>query len=83
MNEDIQWAIDEPIRITQMSDTAYYVERVNGQDSLTLTFTPDAHMYINGQYRDLGDTFVQFIGLVDEYHDSPDSAHGGTITLTP
>jgi hypothetical protein len=42
-----------------------------------MTFGPGPDMLINGPYLDLGDDFISYISIIDEYHDQ-----GGELNKT-
>ena len=75
------WAITEPIDVTQKDENTYRIARVNGPEHFRLSFDydgdPNRTMLFNGKFIDVGDDFVSYLSITDEYHDQ-----GGTIGQT-
>ena len=89
-----RWAIEEPIDVTQVAENpdVYAIDRVTGTGSFRISFTdpstdPDKiderRLLINGEDVDLGDDFIEFISILDDYHDSPGSGLNKTVRQVP
>jgi hypothetical protein len=72
-----RWAIEEQIDVTMTSGNPdiYLIQRVNGPEQFNMSFGPGPHgdqtVLIDGEYVDLGDDFIEFISIIDDYHEHP------------
>jgi hypothetical protein len=90
-----RWAIEEQIDVTMTSQNPdiYLVQRVNGNEQFNMSFGPistdpdkvdERRLLINGEDVDLGDDFIEFISILDDYHEQPDGGElGKTIRQEP
>lgn len=80
------WPLAEEIDVTQIAENTYRVQRVHGSDHITISIGqgPDgSQLFIDGEYRELGDDFIAFISILDEYHEQNDGEMGVTIRQQP
>jgi len=83
-----EWAITEPVNVTQIDDNVYRIEQISPPGAeLLLSFHRDAvpgrTIHINGEYVDLGDDTIAYISLIDEYHEQSRGGIGITIMSKP
>jgi hypothetical protein len=75
-----RWAIEERVYITQVTKNpdTYKINRKDGIGEFTISFgqnstDPDKvderTLLIDGEYVDLGDDLIEFISMLDEFHD--------------
>lgn len=79
---DISWALAEPIEVTQIDDHNYRINGTGGRDAeiriqITEGRAGQTLMFLDGEYHDLGDDFIRYLSIIDEYHE-----HGGDIGTT-
>jgi hypothetical protein len=77
------WPLAEEIDVTQIAENEYRISRVHGSDTITLSIGqgPDgSQLFIDGEYRDLGDDFIPVLSILDDYHEQP-GAGGIGITI--
>lgn len=86
-----RWMIEEQISVTQIAENpdSYLVERVSDKRKrVVISFGPNSTdpdkvdertILLNGEYVDLGDDFIDFISILDEYHEQ--SGKLGTTVL--
>jgi hypothetical protein len=78
--DDIEWAITEPIDVTQIGTDTYRITRTTTKDQefrIQFQTGPGGQMLIDGHFRDLGDDFIAYISIIDEY-----CGQGGTPGTT-
>jgi hypothetical protein len=89
-----RWAIEEQIDVTQVAENpdVYAIDRVNGTGSFRISFgaksaDPDKvderRLLINGEDVDLGDDFIEFISILDDYNEQGGGGLGQTIRQRP
>jgi hypothetical protein len=87
MSTNLRWVITEPILVTQMEDEdSYLIAKQNGPGSVLVTFiqadSPESGMYFNGERIDVGDDFIQYVSVLDAYHEMGGET-GKTIAQKP
>lgn len=74
------WALEEQINVTMTSSNPdiYLIQRVNGSEQFNMSFGPistnpdkidERRLLINGEDVDLGDDFIAFVSILDEFHE--------------
>jgi hypothetical protein len=67
-----RWAIEERIYVTQVTKNpdTYKINRKDGIGEFTISFREhDRRLLINGEDVDLGDDFIEFISIIDDFHE--------------
>lgn len=70
-----RWAIEERIYVTQTSSNPdiYKINRKDGIGEFNISFSEgdddNRRLLINGEDIDLGDDFISFISILDEFHE--------------
>lgn len=87
MPEWIEWALHEEIDMTQTAENEYLLCRIGTAGEwvkVTITQSNDERrMLINGKDIELGDDFIPFISLFDDYHEQNGGEIGQTIRMRP
>jgi len=89
LDSEFRWALDEPVLVTQIhdgDDTSMYcvVRESNKDEFIHLTFEKgkSGHLLFNGNFVDVGDDFIGYVSLIDDYHEH-DGEPGKTLRLEP
>jgi hypothetical protein len=87
MASDYSWALTEQIDVTQIADDIYLIERINLPSALTLTVArnaePGQSLLFNGRFVDVGDDFISYISIIDDYHEQGNGEIGKTVRQEP
>jgi hypothetical protein len=92
MTQDISWALTEQIEVTQLTEllkeSSYSVIRIaDRNDWFILTARAEAEqgrsLLINDEFRDLGDDFIEYISLIDDYHEQGGGELGKSLLMRP
>jgi hypothetical protein len=89
-----RWAIEEQIDVTMTSSNPdiYLIQRVNGDEQFNLNFGPksadpdkvdERTLLLDGEYVDLGDDFISFISILDDYREQGGGEQGRTMRMNP
>jgi hypothetical protein len=82
---DFSWALEEPISVTQTTEgtpAVYRIDQIEGNKCFDLSFEPGGRMLFNGEFVDVGDDFIAYVSIVDEYHNQGGGV-GKTIRQEP
>jgi hypothetical protein len=84
--DDEDWALTEQVDVTQIDEGTYRVERVHGAGqpfTMSVGQGPGgSHLFIDGEYKELGDDFIAYVSIIDEYHEQGGEM-GKTIRQQP
>jgi hypothetical protein len=81
-----RWPITEEIDVTQRAPDIYDISRVNGANCFELSVSDGPNgrqLFIDGSYQDLGDDFIAYISIIDDYHEQNGGEMGQTIRMNP
>ena len=83
---EYDWVIIESVNITQLSEDKFLIKRLEGGDeAITITMAHGdlgRELHIDGEFVDLGDRFIEYICLLDDYQDQG-GVVGKTIQMHP
>jgi len=80
-----EWAITEPVDVTETSEGVYRVQQVEGPGAvLEISSTKDENSYLlfNGEFVDVQDDFISYVSLIDDYYEQGGEI-GKTIRMKP
>jgi hypothetical protein len=84
---DEEWPITEPVDITQISDDEYKIERVLGDDETMVIKIVEMdgarRMLIDGELRNLGERYIDYISLIDDFHEKFCGVMGAKFRVEP
>jgi hypothetical protein len=87
MSEDFDWALTEQIDVTQTAENTYRINRVTQDGELILTIKreapPGRTLLFNGEFVDVGDDFISYLSILDDYHEQNGGEMGQTIRQQP
>ena len=67
--DDIEWALEVPVKVTSMGYGAYLVAELNGTRKLELTFL-GTRLHFDGKPIET-ERYMDFLGLCDAANESP------------
>jgi hypothetical protein len=82
-----EWPFNEPVDMTQVSEDEYKIERVLGDDeTLTIKIVEidgARRMLIDDKLRNLGEHYIDYISLIDSFHEQFSGAIGAKFRVEP